>query len=70
MVTEFLSAENIMPIHRRLKAVYGENTVDKTIVTRWAIKFRKCEPGRANIVHQPHSGRPVSTTDNKHKKRS
>ena len=28
-VTEFLSAENITPaeIHRRLKAVYGENTV-------------------------------------------
>jgi hypothetical protein len=29
-VTEFLSAENVMPaeIHRRLQAVYGENTVN------------------------------------------
>ena len=29
-VTEFLSAENLTPaeIHRRLQAVYGENTVN------------------------------------------
>ena len=29
-VTEFLSAENVKPaeIHRRLQAVYGENTVN------------------------------------------
>jgi hypothetical protein len=29
-VTEFLNAENVMPaeIHRRLQAVYGENTVN------------------------------------------
>ena len=41
-VTEFLSAENVMPaeIHRRLRAVYGENTVNRTTVNRWAIKFR------------------------------
>ena len=31
-VTEFLSAENVTPaeIHRRLQAVYGENTVNRT----------------------------------------
>jgi hypothetical protein len=31
-VTEFLSAENIMPaeIHHRLQAVYGEDTVNRT----------------------------------------
>ena len=69
-VTEFLSAENVMPaeIHRRLQAVYGENTVNRTTVNRWAIKFRECEPGRANIVDQPRSGRPVSVTDDKHQK--
>jgi hypothetical protein len=41
VVTEFLSAENITPaeIHRRLQAVYGENTVNKSTVNRWAIKF-------------------------------
>ena len=43
-VIEFLSAENITPaeIHRRLQAVYGEDTVNRTIVNRWAIKFREC----------------------------
>ena len=34
-VTEFLSAE----IHRRLQAVYGEDTVNRTTVNRWAINF-------------------------------
>jgi hypothetical protein len=57
-VTEFLSAENVTPaeIHRRLQAVYGEDTVNRTTVNHWAIKFRECEPGRANIVDQPRSG--------------
>jgi hypothetical protein len=61
VVTELLSAENVMPaeIHRRLQAVYGENTVNRTRVNRWAIKFCECEPGCANIVDQPLSGRPV-----------
>jgi transposase-like protein len=69
-VTEFLSAEYVTPaeIHRRLQAVYGENTVNRTTVYRWVIKFRECIPGRANIVHQPRSGRPVSVTDDKHQK--
>ena len=69
-MTEFLSAENVMPaeIHRRLQAVYGENTVNRTTINHWAIKFCECEPGRANIVDQPRSGRPVSVTDDKHQK--
>jgi transposase len=69
-VIEFLSAENITPaeIHRRLQAVYGENTVNRTTVNHWANKFRDCEPGHANIVDQPRSGRPVSMTDDKHQK--
>jgi hypothetical protein len=70
VMIEFLSAENVMPteIHRRLLAVYDENTVNRTTVNRWAIKFCECEPGRANIVDQPRSGRPVSVTDDKHRK--
>ena len=58
-VTEFLSAENVTPaeIHRRVQAVFGEDTVNRTTVNRWAIKFRECEQGRANIVDQPRSGR-------------
>jgi len=69
-MTEFLSAKNVKSaeIHRRLQAVYGENIVNRTTVNCWAIKFRECEPGRANIADQPRSGRPVSVTDDKHKK--
>ena len=48
--------------------MYGENTVNRTTVNRWTIKFRECEPGRANIVDQTRSGRPVSVTDDKHQK--
>jgi len=35
-VTEFLSAENVMPaaIRRHLQAAYGENTVNRTTVNR------------------------------------
>jgi len=42
-VTKFLSDENVTPaeIHRRLQAVYGENTVNRTTVNRWAIKVRE-----------------------------
>jgi len=69
-VTEFLSAENVTPaeIHGCLQAVCGENTVNRTTVNRWAIKFRECEPGPANIVDQPRSGKPVSVIDDKHQK--
>jgi len=64
-VTEFLSAEKVTPaeIHRRLQAVYGENTVNRTIVNRWVNKFRECEPGRANIVDQTRSGWPARFFD-------
>jgi transposase len=71
-VIEFLSAENVTPteIHRCLQAVYGKNTVNRTTVNRWVIKFRECEPGRANIVDQPRSGRPISMTDDQHQKQA
>ena len=48
--------------------MYGEDTVNRTTVNRWAIKFRECEPGRANNVHKPRSEEPVSVTDDKHQK--
>jgi len=50
-VTEFLSAANVTPaeIHRRLHAVYGENTVNRTTVNCWAIKFRECEPKQCRL---------------------
>ena len=60
-VTEFLSAENVTPaeIHRRLPAVYGENTVNRNAVNRWAIKFSECEPGRAKSM--PSAGKILLT---------
>ena len=69
-VTEFLRAENVTPaeIHRRFQAVYGEDTANRTTVNCWAIQFREWETGRANIVDQTRSGRPVSVTDDKHQK--
>ena len=69
-VTEFLSAETVTPaeIYCRLQAAYGEDTVNRTTVNRWTIKFRECEPGCANIVDQRRSGRLVSVTDDKHQK--
>ncbi|PNF18261.1 hypothetical protein B7P43_G16306 [Cryptotermes secundus] len=47
-VFEFLTAEKVTPteIHRRLKAVYGDDAVDRSTVNRWVIKFRGCEPGK------------------------
>ena len=40
-VSEFLGAENVTPaeIHRRLQAVCGDNTVNRTTVNRWALNF-------------------------------
>ena len=48
-VTEFLSAENVMPaeIHRRLQAVCGENTVKP--------------PSRKNCRLDPHQTGPYYT---------
>jgi hypothetical protein len=52
-VIEFLTAEKVTPteIHRRLKAVYGDDAVDRSTVNRWVIKFRGCEPGKAIISY-------------------
>jgi hypothetical protein len=48
--------------------MYGENTVNRTTLNHCAIKSCECEPGHANIVDQPRSGRPVSVTDDRHQK--
>lgn len=58
-VTEFLSSEN-GEIYHHLKAVHSKNTVQ---VNCWVIKVRQCGSGNADIVDQPHSGRPVLATD-------
>jgi hypothetical protein len=50
------------------KDYYGVNTVNRTTVNHWVIKFRECETDRAIIVDQPRSRRPVSVTDARHLK--
>lgn len=67
VVIEFLIAENVTEIHRRLKAVYGNYTVDKFTVNRWVLKCRDCEPGKVIIVDGTRSERPITATDDKHR---
>ena len=53
---EFLRPEkvNASDIHHRLKAIYGDKTVDGSTVSRWAIQFCASEAGKANIEDEPH----------------
>ena len=69
-VIEFLTAENVIPneIHRRLKAVYGDDAVDRSTVNRWVIKFHGCEPGKAVIDDKKRSRRQITATDDEHRK--
>jgi len=65
-VIEFLTAENVPPIdiHRRLCAVYGEDSVvDVSTVRRWARRSADSEPGRAELRDEARCGRPVTATD-------
>ncbi|XP_021922427.1 putative uncharacterized protein FLJ37770 [Zootermopsis nevadensis] len=60
-VIEFLVCENeaMGNIHKRLQKVYGEETVDRSKVCRWAQRTSG-KGGHANICDLPRSGRPQS----------
>lgn len=64
-VVEFLTAEKVAPIeiHRRLKAVYGNDCIDVSTVRRWANRCANSEPGRANLRDANRSGRPLTVTN-------
>ncbi|KAL4121904.1 hypothetical protein QTP88_014324 [Uroleucon formosanum] len=70
-VIEFLVAENVKPvdIHRRLFAVYGNQTLDVSSVRRWALRVKGSEVGKAIIADQDRSGRPVTVTGEAHKQK-
>ncbi|KAL4092295.1 hypothetical protein QTP88_026820 [Uroleucon formosanum] len=70
-VIEFLVAENVKPvdIHRRLLAVYGNQTLDVSSVRRLALRVKGSEVGKAIIADQDRSGRPVTVTDEAHKQK-
>jgi len=50
-VIEFLTAEKIPPneIHRRMQAIYGEQSVDVSTVRRWVRQFKDGELGQADL---------------------
>ncbi|PNF23161.1 hypothetical protein B7P43_G03652 [Cryptotermes secundus] len=56
-VIEFLTAEQIVPIHRHLLKVYGDNTVDVSTVRRWVVRFNS---GESEVHDKPRPGRPCS----------
>lgn len=67
-VIEFLTQENVTPIeiHRRLSAVYGDDTIDKSTVRRWVRKSRESD-GRLDIKDRARSGRPLSASRHENK---
>lgn len=69
-VIEFLTAENTPPIeiHRRMKAVYGDECIDISNVRRWAARARKSGPN-LNVCDRARSGRPRTATDETHRNR-
>ena len=73
-VIEFLVAEGETPlrIHKRLKNVYKDNTIDYSNVKRWVQRFKKStedheEVGKVSIADKSRSGRPSTSVnpDNK-----
>jgi len=50
-VIEFLTAGKVPPIeiHRRMQAVYGDQCVDVSTVTRWVRRFKDGELGQAGL---------------------
>ena len=57
---ETLRDQNPTQIHSALLEVCGEQTVDRSTVSRWATRFRE---GRVTIKDDPRPGRPKTSTD-------
>ena len=58
--TETLRDKNATKIHNALREVCGEQTVDRSRVSRWATR---CREGRVTINDDPRPGRPKTSTD-------
>jgi len=50
-VIEFLTAEKVpqIEIHRRMRAVYGDQCVDVSTVRRWLRRFKNGKLGQADL---------------------
>jgi hypothetical protein len=57
-VIEFITMEKVPPIeiHRRMKAVYGDQCVDVSTVRRWVRQFKDGEVGQTDLSAK-HEGR-------------
>lgn len=68
-VVKFLTVENVTPtkIHHRVKAVYGYDTVNRSSVNRFVLKFHVCESGKAILVNEIRSRSPITAIDEKHR---
>jgi len=58
---ETLQGKNPTEIHNALHEVCGNSVVDRSIVARWAFRFRE---GRVSIQDDPRSERPIIAMDN------
>jgi len=63
-VIEFLSTEKVPPIeiHRRMKAIYGDQLVDVSIVRCWVRRFKDGELGQADLSDKTRSGQISKTS--------
>ena len=66
IVIEYLTAEKVTPssIHARLKAVYGDESIDLSTVRRWSKRLTEPSTDRrhAGLGDAPRSGRPRTAT--------
>jgi hypothetical protein len=67
-VIELLTAdkETVGNIHKYLKIIYGDCTVDRSTAGHWAKCMGSSERGKANLSDEPSSSHPTSvlTPDN------
>ena len=71
VVIEFLTAEKVPPfeIHRRMRAVYGDQCVDVSTVRCWVMRFKNGELGQVGLSDKIQTGRPVTASDQLHQDR-
>ena len=56
-------------IHRRMRAVYGDQCVDVSTVRCWVMWFKDGELGQVGLNDKIQTGRPVTASDQLHQDR-
>jgi hypothetical protein len=66
-----LTAEEVSPIefHCQMQVVYGDDCVDVSTVCRWPKKCKAGEQGRPDLCVKQQSRRPLTATNEFHKKK-